>query len=437
VNFKYSEKEYIDKHERYMVGMPGHAPVVMVEAEGSIVKDINGKEYIDGYSQVAGPTGIGNRHPKVVAAVKEQVDKLPCNSPWFINIPQVELAEKLAKITPGNLRKFYFLVGGGEAVEYGIRTAIKASGKGEVLGVYFGYHGTMMSSLSLGNSSHRRGLPPMPGFRQIPPAYCYRCFYGQRYPGCNFECAKALETTIQYATYNDVAAFVIEPMMGVAGHIIPPKDYFKIVREICDKYGVFLIFDEIQTGFGRTGKMWGADYYEVQPDIMILGKALGGGIPISAAVFRDDIDLPSEEEQEVFSTHSGSPLCCAAACAAVDVVLEEKLPEKAAETGKFMMGRLEEIQKDHPLIGEVRGAGLFLGIELVKNRKTKERAPEEALRLIQECRNRGVLLQLAMKPHVGNAVTIKPPMNIPKDLTLRILDVLDESLHEVEKSLTD
>lgn len=435
MNFKYSEKEYIDKREKYIVRMPGYVPLVMVEAEGSIVRDINGKEYIDGLSQVAGPTGIGNRHPKVVAAVKEQVDKLLCNGPWFINIPQVELAEKLAKIMPGNLRKFYFLVGGGEAVEYGIRTAIKASRKEEVLGVYFGYHGAMMSCLSLGNPSHRRGLSPMAGFKQIPPAYCYRCFYGQKYPGCNFECANALETTIQYGTYNDVAAFVIEPMMGVAGHIIPPKEYFKIVREICDKYGVLLIFDEIQTGFGRTGKMWGADYYEVQPDIMIVGKVMGGGIPISAAAFRDDMDLPSEEEQEVFSTHSGSPICCAAACAAVDVVIEEKLPEKAAKMGEFMMKRLKEMQKKHPLIGEVRGVGLFLGVELVKNRKTKERAAEEALRIIQQCRRRGVLLQLSMKPHVGNTITIKPPMNIPKDLASKILDVLDESLYEVEKSL--
>jgi len=435
VNLKYSEKEYIDKHERYIVRMPGYSPMVMVEAEGSIVKDINGKEYIDGYSQVAGPTGIGNRHPKIVAAVKEQVDRLPCSSPWFINIPQVELAEKLAKIMPANLRKFYFLVGGGEAVEYGIRTAIKTSRKREVLGVYFGYHGTMMSCLSVGNSSHRRGLPPMPGFRQIPPAYCYRCFYGQEYPRCNFECAKTLETTIQHATYNDVAVFVIEPMMGVAGNICPPKEYFKIVREICDKYGVFLLFDEIQTGFGRTGKMWGADYYEVHPDIMVLGKVLGGGIPISAVVFREDINLPSEEEQEVFSTHSGSPICCAAACAAVDVVIEEKLPEKAAKVGEFMMKRLKEMQKKHPLIGEVRGVGLFLGVELVKNRKTKERAAEEALRIIQQCRRRGVLLQLSMKPHVGNTITIKPPMNIPKDLASKILDVLDESLYEVEKSL--
>ncbi len=432
MNFKYSEKELIEKHEKYIVRMPGYSPVVMVEAEGSIVKDINGKEYIDGYSQVAGPTGIGNRHPKVVAAVKEQLERLPCNSPWFINIPQVELAEKLATIMPGNLRKFYFLVGGGEAVEYGIRTAIKASRKQEVLGVYFAYHGAMMSCLRLGSASHRRGLPPLPGFGQIPPAYCYRCFYGQEYPGCNFECAKALETTIQYGTYNDVAAFVVEPMMGVAGNVFPPKEYFRIIREICDKYGVFLIFDEIQTGFGRTGKMWGADYYEVHPDIMIVGKALGGGIPISAAVFRDDIDLPSEEDQEVLSTHSGSPICCAAACAAVDVVVQEKLPEKATKMGEFMMVRLKEMQKKHPLIGEVRGAGLFLGIELVKNRKTKERAPEEALKVVQESRKRGVLLQLAIKPYVGNAVTIKPPMNISKDLASRILDVLDESLYDVE-----
>lgn len=435
MNYRYSEDEYIRKHNRYMIRMPGSNPVVMVEAKGSIIKDINGKKYIDAVSLVAGPAGTGSSHPKVIEAVKKQLDKMPCITPGFINIPRVETAEKLAKIMPGNLSKFHFFCGGGEAVEFGIRNAIKSSKKREVIGLYLGYHGVSIATLSLGHPFNRKGLPTVPGFRQIPPAYCYRCFYGQEYPNCNFECAKGLESMIQEATYHDVAAFVMEPMLGVGGHIIPPdKEYFKIIREICDQYGVLLIFDEIQTGFGRTGKMWAADYYEVQPDIMAIGKAMGGGIPISGTVFREDFIQPSEEDQEILSTFSGNPIGCAAASAVVDVVLEEKLPEKAAKMGVFMMERLKEMKQKHPLIGEIRGAGLFIGVELVRDRKTKEKAPKEALRVVEECQKRGALFFLSQGGG-GNVIKIKPPMNISKDLASKALDILDESLYELEKSL--
>lgn len=429
---KYTEQQCVDMQKRYLVPMPGDTPLIIAEAKGAIFKDINGKEYIDGVSLCAGPTSVGSSHPKVVNAVIEQVKKLSFATPWFINVPKLELAEKLSKIMPGGLNKFYFLCGGGEAVEFAIKGAIKSSKKREVIGLYTGYHGATIATLSLGHPWHRKGLPTVPGFRQIPAAYCYRCFYGKEYPGCDFECAQALENMVRYGSYDDVAAFVLEPMQGVGGHIIPPKGYFKIVREICDKYGVFLIFDEIQTGFGRTGKIWAADYYEVLPDIMVIGKAMGGGIPISAAVFREDMKFPSWEQQEVYSTFSGSPLSCAAASAVVDIVVEENLSQKATETGAFMMERLKEMKDRHPLIGEVRGAGLFIGVELVKDRKTKERASQETTRVLEECRKRGVILMQSYKAGVGNVVKIKPPLNIGEDLAGKIIDVLDESLGVVE-----
>jgi len=430
----YSGNDLIEKTKKYSTPLPGFTPLVIVEAKGSIVKDINGKEYIDGISICAGPATIGSSHPKVVNAVIEQVKKLPAASPWCVNIPRVELAEKLLKILPSGLNKFHFFCGGGEAVEFAIRTAIRSSKKREVIGLYTGYHGTSLGLLSLGGTWNRKGLPTVPGFRQIPPAYCYRCFYGKEYPKCNFECAKALENMIQYGSYDNVAAFVLEPMMGVGGHVIPPQEYFKIIREICDKYGVLLIFDEIQTGFGRTGKMWGADYYNVKPDIMVIGKAMGGGIPVSGAIFSEDISLPPDEEAESLNTFSGSPLACAAASAVVDIVIEENLPQKAAKTGAFMMEQLKEIENKHPLIGEIRGAGLFIGVEIVKDRKTKERAPQEASRVVEECRKRGVLLMLSYNGR-GNVVKIKPPLNIERNLAEKIVDVLDESLGAVEKNI--
>lgn len=429
------QKEYIEKHHKYCFLLEEPSPVVMVEAKGSIMKDINGKEYIDFISGTSGTTSIGSSHPKVIKAVKEQLDKLPCVNPGFINIPKVQLAEKLAKIMPGNLGKFYFFCGGGESVEFAIRNAIRSTGKREIISLYFGYHGSLLSTLNLGHAVHRRTLPSIPGFRQIPPPYCYRCFYGQKYPGCNFECAKGLENMIKYGTYHDVGAFVVEPMMGVAGHIVPPKEYFKIIRRICDEYGVFLIFDEIQTGFGRTGKMFGADYFNVQPDTMVIGKALGGGIPISAAVFRDDIRIPFREGLEINTTFSGYPIGCAAASAAIDVMIEEELPERASTTGKLMMERLKTMQEKHPLIGEVRGAGLYIGVELVKNRNTKEEAIEEAHKVLEKCLERGLILVLSGggAPKVGNTIKIKPPLNINKELVAKALDILDKSLYEVEK----
>jgi 4-aminobutyrate aminotransferase-like enzyme len=351
---KYTEKELVEKTKKYSTPLPGFTPLVMTEAKGCIVKDINGKEYIDGISICAGPASVGSAHPKVVNAVIEQVKKLPAASPWCVNIPRVELAEKLTKILPQGLNKFHFFCGGGEAVEFALRTAIRSLKKREVISLYTAYHGTSLGLLSLGGSWNRKGLPIVPGFRQIPPAYCYRCFYGKEYPQCDFECAKALESMIQWGSSEEVMGFLLEPMMGVGGHVIPPKDYFQIVREICDKYGVLLIFDEIQTGFGRTGKMWAADYYGVNPDIMVIGKAMGGGIPISAAIFSEKIPLPSEEEVESLNTFSGNPLACAAASAVIDVIAEEKLTQKAAETGSFMMERLKGIEGKHPLIGEIR-----------------------------------------------------------------------------------
>ncbi len=429
---EYSEKELLGKATEYLVPMPGFVPIIMTEAKGSIVKDINGKEYVDGISICGGPTGVGNAHPRVVKAVVEQAQELPAATPWFVNIPKIELADKLSRILPRGLSKINFFCAGGEAVEFAIRTAIRSSGKKEVIGLHTGFHGVTIGCHSLGGSWNRKGLPTVPGFRQIPPAYCYRCSYGKQYPGCDFECAKALENMIEYGSYDDVAAFVLEPMLGQGGHTIPPKPYFQIIREICDRYGVLLIFDEIQTGFGRTGKMWAADYYEVKPDIMAIGKAMGGGIPVSATVVREDMPLPLVGETECVTTFGGSPISCAAASAVVDIVVEENLPQKAGETGGFMMERLRQIKDRHPLIGDIRGAGLFIGVELVKDKKTKEKATEEANRVVQECLRRGVILLLSYSGK-GNVVKIKPPMNIGRNLVGRIVDVLDESLKVVEK----
>jgi 4-aminobutyrate aminotransferase-like enzyme len=431
VNLKEAQS-YIDKHAKYCVQMPGFAPIVAIEARGSILKDINGRQYIDFVSQTSGTAGVGSCHPRVVEAIKKQADSLLHNSAWLINIPKVELAEKLAGITPPKLKKFHFLGGGGETNEFALHLAMRHTKKKEAISLYMGYHGASIAMLNLGQAAHRHGLPAVAGFRQIPPAYCYRCFYGQSYPQCNHLCARFLEEKIRHETYHDVAALIMEPMPANGGHIMPPdKTYFKIIREICDKYGIVLIFDEIQTGVGRVGEMWAADYYDTSPDILVMGK----GIPLGAAAISGEIRMPPDEDQEIISTFAGSALMCAAASAVVDVVLEEKLPQRAKKLGVQIEKRLKQMQEKHRLIGEVRGTGLFWGVELVKDRKTKEKAAKEAVEVCVQARDKGLSIILSGKAGIGNVLNIKPPMTIGEDLLEKGLDILDGVLGEVERDI--
>lgn len=427
---------YIDKHAKYCVQMPGFTPIVAVEASGSILKDINGRQYIDFVSQTSGTAGVGSCHPRVIEAIKKQADSLLHNSAWLINKPKVELAEKLAGITPAKLKKFHFLGGGGETNEFAVHLAMRHTGKKEVISLYMGYHGASIAMLSLGQTAHRHGLPSVAGFRQMPPAYCYRCFYGQKYPGCNYLCARFLEEKIRHETNEDVAALLMEPMPANGGHLVPPdKTYFKIIREICDKYGIVLIFDEIQTGVGRVGKMWAADYYETAPDILILGKGIGGGMPLGAAAISTDIKMPADEDQEIISTFAGSAMMCAAASAVIDVVIEEDLPQRAARLGTNVKKRLEEMQAKHPIIGEVRGAGLFWGVELVKDRSTREKATKEAVQVCVKSREKGLNIIISGKAGIGNVLNIKPPMTISEELLGQGLDILDGVLSDVERGM--
>ena len=240
---------------------------------------------------------------------------------------------------------------------------------------------------------------------------------------------------IKYGSHNDVCAFILEPILGNGGHIFPPSpEYAKIIRETADKYGILIIADEIQTGFGRTGKMWGSDFIGLKPDIMLVSKILGGGLPIGAAIFSEDI---ATKEMQTATWHaftfSGNPLLCTAASAVVDVVVQEDLPAKAEQTGKFMTARLQKMQEEHQLIGDVRGPGLFIGAELVTDRKTKLPATAEVLKILQESYKRGAIFGLDKQPGIGNVLKIKPPLNIPWELAEKGLDILDTCFTDLER----
>ena len=425
----------IEVDDKYVIHGWGYDPILIVKSKGAKFWDSTGKEYIDMMSGTAGTCGIGHSNPKVVEAVRNQVGQITNTFMGFITKPRNDLALKLKEIIPEAFSMMYFTSGGSEANETALKACMRTTGKKEVIGIMYGFHGVTLSLLSLGQPCHRVGYPQMPGFRQIPPAYCYRCFYGKEYPDCDHECAKALELKVKYGSSDDVAAFIMEPITGNGGHVQPPdSEYFHILRETCDEYDIRFIVDEIQTGFGRTGEMWGFEYFDFIPDVITGGKALGDGIPINAAIFRGD-KFPDTMKKDVWHafTQTGNLVACAAGKAAIEVIQEEDIPGKSKALGAVMTKRLKEMEKDRKLIGEVRSAGTFIGVEMVKDRETKEQAYDEASQIQKICREKGVFFGVSSKPGFGNIIKMKPPMIAdPKDM-LEALDILDRAIAEVEK----
>ncbi|MFX1485699.1 MAG: aspartate aminotransferase family protein [Promethearchaeota archaeon] len=434
---------WVEKSKKYVMHGWGFSDIVIERAKGDKFWDSTGKEYLDFLSQTAGVLGIGHSHPKVIAAVENELEKVQHTLTMFTNEPRAILGEKLAKICPGKLRDnvmSYFSCGGSEANETALKVAMKVTGKREVISVYHSYHGGTLGLMGLlGQAPHREGFVRYPGQSQIPNSYCYRCYFGQKYPGCDFECARILEHHLKWGSSKDgVAAFIIEPIQGNGGHMTPPEPtYFKIIRETCDDYNVLLIDDEVQTGMGRTGKNWAAEYFNFSPDIMTTAKALGGGLPVSAAAVRSDLvkDEVFHTGQWHIFTMGGGPVLAASAVAALNVLLEEKLAEKAARQGQRMTKRLKEMQPKHKMMGEVRGPGLFVGVELVKDKGTKEPAPDETLDVFVGCLEKGVLFGISAVGGVGNVIKMKPPLAVGDEDTDKALDIFEEVLTDVERKL--
>lgn len=430
-----AKKEIEELDSKYIIHGWGSIPVNVVSGKGALFYDDSGKEYIDMMSQTAGVMGIGHSHPKLVKAVQDQVEKSTHVLTSFINEPRIEFGKKLNEIAPGKLKnnsKWYISSGGSEANETALKLAMKATGKSEVISTYYSYHGGTLALMGLlGQSYITKGpWPKFPGFTQIPNAYCYRCAFGQTYPGCNFECARVLETHIMYGTQGDVAAFIQEPVPGNGGHQVPPKGYFEIIREICDKYNVLYIVDEVQTGNGRSGKWWACEYFDFEPDILTTAKAIGGGMAVGATGIRSDLvpeDVGREDQWHIF-TYGGSPIACAAGCAAVDVINEEDLPAKAARQGARITERLMKLKDESPIVGDVRPMGLFIGVELVKDKKTKEKNIEGAGNVFAKCLDNGVFFGVANMSGYGNVIKIKPPLAITDEQADKAIDALEEAI---------
>ncbi|HET6935341.1 MAG TPA: aspartate aminotransferase family protein, partial [Candidatus Angelobacter sp.] len=358
------------------------------------------------------------------AKVKAQVDKLQHASTVFPNEAIVALAEKLAQITPGEISQTYFTNSGTEANETAVQVARVYTGSYEVVALRHGYSGrSQMAQTLTGHSTWRRSMPaPAPGIVHALNPYCYRCPLGKTYPSCEVACAKDVEAVIQTTTSGQIAAFLAEPIQGVGGFITPPKEYFKIVFKIVKNYGGLFIADEVQTGWGRTGKRWfGIEQWEVTPDIITSAKGLANGVPVGVTMTRPEVAASFKGLQ--ISTFGGNPVTSVAAKATIDLIEEDRLMDNAYEVGNYYRQGLEGLKEKFENVGDVRGMGLMQAIEFVKDADTKEPAPELTNQFMEECRKRGLLV--GKGGLYGNVVRTSPPLNISKadvDEAIRIMD---------------
>ena len=412
----------------------GNEPVLFVEAKGAILKDAKGREYIDLLASHGFAGLIGYNHPAVVEAIKAQAGRLYSVSVEFATAPVIDLAERLIQTTPERFTRVFFASAGTEAVEAGLFLAKKHTRRYEIVSLYGDFHGRSHGSRSLlGYAPLKKGMGPLlPGVTRIPAYYCYRCSLGLTYPACNLQCARLLEDALLYDTAGEVAVFVTECVQGTAGNIPAPDGYFETIKEILDRHHILLFVDEIFTAFGNTGKKFCFEHYGVVPDLLTMSKTLGGGLPISALLTTEEIAqafaLP--EPIQYYTTYGSNPLMAAAALAVLETIEEEKPWEKAAALGPYWMKGLRKLQETYELIGDVRGKGVMIGVELVKNRKTKEPAREESLRLKEEAAKRGLILPAGMG-WLGNTIRMIPPVVMTRDQVDQALGIMDESFAAV------
>ena len=402
----------IQKYKDYvMTGfVKSVVPIVIDHASGAQVWDDTGREYLDCFSGIS-VVNAGHNNPKVVAAAKAQMDKLiHCASYIYHVKPLADLAEKIAQIAPRGLTKTFFANSGAEAIEGAMKLARLHSGKHEFIALQTSFHGRTWGTLSItGNQGRKkRGGPYAPGIAFAPAPYAYRSLWPDDPEQCARYCAKCLDDVIRYETSGDVAAFIAEPVLGEGGIVVPPKNYFREIKKVLDQHGILLIADEVQSGFGRTGKMFAIEHYGVDPDILVTAKGIADGFPLSAFTTRAEI-AAAYKPGDHLSTFGGNPVSCAASLANIEFMLEQNLAAKATETGEYAMKRLRELQKQYPLIGEVRGLGLMIGVELVRDEKlTPANTEAEAIR--DALLRKGVLVGVGGV--YGSVVRFQPPLII-------------------------
>ncbi len=402
-------------------------PIMIVEGHMQYLWDEKGTRYLDAIGGIVS-VSVGHCHPRIVEAVREQVGKLMHTTTVYLHPNIATYAEKLANHFPANskLRASYFTNSGSEANDLAAMMARLHTGHFDIISLRNGYHGgtqAAMGMTAMGN--WKFPFPHSFGVKHATPGYCYRCPLGLEYPSCDVKCAKDVASLIEYETSGKIAAFIAEPIQGAGGVVDPPKEYFKIIYDIVRSHGGLCISDEVQTGFGRLGTdFWGFDYYDVVPDIVTMAKGIGNGAPLGAVTTRHEI-AECMKQKIHFNTFGGNPVSIIQGLTTLEIIDQENVQQNAKEMGGYLKERLLALQDQHPLIGDVRGAGLLLGVELVKNRKTKEPATEEAVKIHEEAKTRGLLL--GRGGLYGNVLRIKPPMCITKPDIDFLADTLDET----------
>lgn len=403
-------------------------PVCIVEGHMQYLWDETGKRYLDAIAGIV-TVSVGHCHPKVTAAIREQVGQLVHTTTIYLHPNIALLGRELANHMPAGsgLKNTYFTNCGSEANEIAVLMARLHTNRHEILTLRNCYHGgsqTTMGMTAVGTWKFPVAMPP--GVKHVVPGYCYRCPFGLTYPSCDVKCARSAEDVIRYETSGEIAGFIAEPIQGVGGVVTPPPEYFKIIYDIVRKYGGLCIADEVQTGFGRTGAhYWGFQNWGVTPDLVTMAKGIGNGAPLGACTTRPEIAAQMAQRIH-FNTFGGNPVSVVQGLATLRIIDEEKLQARCQEIGGYLRNKLLALQEKHPLIGEVRGLGLMLGVELVKDRVTKEPATAETAAVFEKTKDRGLLL--GKGGLYGNVLRIKPPMCITKDDCDFLADCLDECL---------
>jgi len=423
--------EVIRKHKEFLwpaVTNYFERPLVTDRAEMQYVWDLDGRKYLDFFGGIL-TISVGHCNPKVTGPMKAQMDRLQHTSTLYPNEAIVALAEKLAQITPGKLDKSFFTNSGTEANEAAILIARMSTGCYDVVALRHAYSGgSQLAKAVTAQAPWRKAGIISVGISHAINPYCYRCPLGLTYPDCGVACANDVENLIQTGTSGAIAAFIAEPIQGVGGFITPPPEYFKIVFKSVKKYGGLFIADEVQTGFGRTGKKWfGIEQWEVTPDIITCAKGMGNGVPVGATITTTEI--AQSFQGLTISTFGGNPVTSVAARATIQVIEEENLLENAHAVGAYFRGKLEGLKEKYPLIGDVRGMGLMQALELVKDLKTKEPAPQETVQLMERARANGLLI--GKGGLYGNVIRLSPMLNIGKSDVDEAIQLLDKSLGEV------
>jgi len=422
-------RSLLEEDERYFLKQSLSTPCLnaMRTCEGVYIEDLQGRRYMDFHGNNVHQVGFGN--PDVIAAIKDQLDELSFCTRRYTNRVAVALARRLTEIAPGDLNKVLFCPGGAEAMGIAIKLARIATGRHKTISMWDSFHGATLDTISIGGEAifrHNMG-PLLPGTEHVPPPDEYHCVFGcWKRGGCDLTCAKYIEYILEKE--GDIAAVISEPIRSTP--YIPKPEYWQAVRQACDKHGALLIFDEIPHALGRTGKMFTFENFDVVPDMVAIGKGLGGGVfPLAALIAREGLDLAGDRALGHY-THEKSPVACAAALATIEYIEKHNLAEHASELGRHALTRMNEMKERHQLIGDVRGIGLFLGIELVKDRETRERAIDEAEAVMYAALSKGLSFKLTM----GNIITLTPALIITKDEINKALDIIEECIAQVEKT---